>query len=156
MADIGPYQQLMQKGLREHPELFRISPDDPGEPLVPFSKNQPDAFTLGAFSETGRLVGVVSFDRETRTKLKHKGLIHRMYVPSEESGRGIGRGLLQEAVQRAKEMDGLEQINLTVVATNTRAKQLYSSEGFEPFAVEKRGLKHGERYFDEEQMALRF
>jgi len=44
---------------------------------------------------------------------------------------------------------------LTVVASNARAKCLYSSEGFKSFALEERGLKMDKTYYDEEQMALR-
>lgn len=155
-ADSEPYQQLILNGLRVHPGLFRISPEDAGEPLVPFAANSADAFTLGAFQTAGKLVGVVSFERESRTKLRHKGLIYRMYVSSEASGRGIGRMLLQEVISRAKQIDGLQQINLTVIATNAKARHLYASEGFVVFSVEKRALKIGEHYFDEEQMAFRF
>lgn len=155
-ADIEPYKRLLLNGLQAHSALFRISPEDAGEPFAPFGSNQPDAFTLGAFLEEQQLVGTVSFGRETRAKSRHKGLIYRMYVSAEVSGRGIGRRLLQEAIRRAKEIGGVEQINLTVVGANDKAKRLYSSEGFETFAVEKRGLKIGPRYFDEEQMALHF
>ncbi len=78
-----------------------------------------------------------------------------MYVHADASGRGIGRRLIQETIKRAREIEGLEQINLTVVASNSRAKNLYFSEGFKSFAMEERGLKMGETYYDEEQMALR-
>lgn len=155
-ADSIPYQQLILNGLREHPGLFRIRPEDAGESVVPFAPNNPDAFTLGVFQEDDRLVGVVSFGREVRVKLRHKGLIYRMYVSSEVSGQGIGRRLLQDAINRAKQIDGLQQINLTVIATNAKARHLYASEGFEIFAVEKRGLKIGSDYFNEEQMVLHF
>ncbi|MBI3561577.1 MAG: GNAT family N-acetyltransferase [Gammaproteobacteria bacterium] len=149
------YQTLILCGLREHIELFRISAQDAGEPMIPFASSRSDTFTLGAWLEDGQLVGVVSFEREARAKLKHKGLLYRMYVRADTSDRGIGRSLIQEAVKRARKIDGLEQINLTVVASNTRAKHLYSSEGFKTFALEERGLKIGETYFNEEQMVLR-
>lgn len=153
-TDDTPYKQLILDGLHAHPGLFRISPEDAGEPLVPFASNSPDTFTLGAFQAADQLIGTVSFAREERAKLRHKGLIYRMYVASEASGQGIGRALLREAILRAQQIDGLQQLNLTVVATNAKARHLYASEGFETFAVEKRGLKIGLEYFDEVQMAL--
>ena len=154
-ADTATYQALMLAGLREHAESFRISARDVGEPMVPFASRRPDAFTLGAWLDDGHLVGVVSFEREAREKFRHKGLLYRMYVHADASGRGIGRKLIQETVRRARKIQGLEQINLTVVASNSRAKRLYSTEGFRSFALEKNGLKIGDTYFDEEQMALR-
>lgn len=148
------YQTLMLYGLSEHVESFRIAAQDPGEPLVPFASCSPDAFTLGAWRAGGLLVGVVSFERETRTKSRHKGLLYRMYVRADVSGMGIGRQLIQETIRRASEIKGLEQINLTVVASNSKAKQLYSSVGFKSFALEERSLKMGDIYHDEEHMTL--
>lgn len=154
-ADAVAYRALILCGLSEHAESFRIAAQDSGEPMVPFASSRPDAFTLGAWLADGQLVGVVSFERETRTKFRHKGLLSRMYVRADASGKGIGRRLVQETIKRAREIEGLEQINLTVVASNSRAKHLYSSEGFKSFALEERALKMGETYYDEEQMVLR-
>ena len=153
-SDTEIYRNLMQGGLLEHPEEFRISPDDPGEPLIPFISPSPNSFTLGAFLDDGSLVGTVSFRREPQLKLHHKGLMYRMYVPVAYGGRGFGRALIREMILLVRQMEGLEQINLTVVATNKRAKELYLSEGFLAFAFEPKGLKINGRYFDEEQMAL--
>ena len=142
-TDVAAYQTFMLCGLQAHPESFRISAKDAGEPMVPFAPSRVDAFTLGAWLHEGQLAGVVSFARETQEKLRHKALLYRMYVRAESSGRGIGRNLVQEVVRRA------------VVSLNLRAKRLYGSEGFTVFAREERGLKMGEAYCDEEQMALR-
>lgn len=159
LDDGAIYQDLMRGALREHAESFRISEQDAGEPIIPFAEGAAGTFTLGVWlahdgAPDGRLVGVVSFAREVRVKHRHKGLLYRMYVHSEAAGRGIGSKLVEETVRRARALAGLEQITLTVVATNSRAKRLYSSLGFERFALEKRGLKVGDRYYDEEQMAL--
>lgn len=154
-TDVSAYQALMLCGLEEHPESFRISAQDAGEPMVPFSSSRSDSFTLGAWLDEGQLAGVVSFARETQEKLRHKGLLYRMYVSAGASGKGIGRKLVQEVVKRARTIEGLEHINMTVVSLNVQAKGLYASEGFTSFAREERGLKMGDSYFDEEQMALR-
>lgn len=144
----------MLVGLEKHIDSFRISAHDAGEPLVPFATKRSDAFTLGAWDGV-QLVGAVSFERETRDKFRHKGLLYRMYVHENASGKGIGRMLIREAVERARHIGGLEQVNLTVLANNSRARHLYVSEGFISFALEPRGLKMGDAYFDEEQMVLR-
>lgn len=157
-ADAAAYQALILVGLKAHMESFRIAAqdaEDAEEPMVPFATNQPDNFTLGARLADGELVGVVSFERQTRTKLRHKGLLYRMYVRADVASQGIGKRLVQEAVKRARSIENLEQINLTVVASNAKAKRLYASEGFKTFALEGRALKMGETYFDEEQMVLR-
>jgi len=79
-----------------------------------------------------------------------------MYVAPDSAGRGIGRALLQAAIKEARKLERLEQINLTVVANNERAKNLYRSEGFISFSLEKQAIKIGADYFDEETMALSF
>jgi len=153
--DKKEYQNLILQGVAAHPESFRISVKDVKESEPPFAVEQADDFTLGAFDENETLVGAVSFERERREKLRHKGLIYRMYVPSTEAGKGVGRKILRAAIERARAIDGLEQINLTVVATNERAKRLYESEGFISFSQEKQAIKTGAKYFDEETMVLR-
>lgn len=48
----------------------------------------------------------------------------------------------------------MEQINLTVIATNTVAKRQYEKLGFHSFALEKNAIKDNGVYYDEEQMVL--
>ena len=114
----------------------------------------PHDFTLGAYRE-GELVGMVGFFREQREKMRHKGTIWGMFVPSEEQGKGIGRALLTEAVERARLVPGLEQVGLAVVTPNRRARGLYASLGFETYGVEPNALVVDGEHLDEEFMVLR-
>lgn len=151
-ADEPAYQALLRQGLEQHADCFRISPEDDLEP--PPLGDTPERFTLGAFSPSGRLVGIVSFARDTRVKMRHKGLLFRMYVATEASGQGLGRRLISETIARVRGGRGLEQITLSVVASNQNAQHLYASLEFVSFARERRALKTGGKYLDEEQMAL--
>ena len=156
VADLPEYATLLRQGLSRHPACFRISPEDIEQntqeaPNVGVTEQN---FTLGAFSNTGALVGIVSFARDTREKMRHKGLLFRMYVAVQASGQGIGRQLVRECIAQARTLPGLETVTLTVVASNFGARHLYLSEGFVPFALEPRALKMGIAYFDEEQMRL--
>lgn len=147
------YVNLMVQAVERQPESFRIAVSDvSGAP--PFAVEIEGDFTLGAFGDAGELVGVVSFAREKQEKLRHKGLIYRMYVAFDSAGKGIGRALLRAAIDETRKIENLERINLTVVASNERAKNLYQSEGFVSFSLEKRAIKTGVNYFDEETMAL--
>ena len=160
LADEEVYRALFDRGVREHSRQFRVSPADVVAMPTPLALPHSDDFTLGAFSEMGSLLGVVSFEREKREKMRHKGLLYRMYVSAEAAGKGIGRALVRETIRLARAQSGLEQINLTVIADNTRAKILYETENFVTFSREKNALKVGGNeqmiYLDEEQMALRF
>lgn len=88
-ADRADYDALYARGLAEHPECFRSSPEDDRQPTT--LGGGPEQFTVGAFSEGGALVGVVSFGRERHTKLRQKGLLYRMYVRADATGCGLGR-----------------------------------------------------------------
>ncbi|MBI5177924.1 MAG: GNAT family N-acetyltransferase [Nitrospinae bacterium] len=149
------YKQFFTAGLVRHGECFRISPADEAKDPFP-TKGTPESFTLAALSEKGELMGVSSFKRETdnREKLSHKGLLFRMYVASEYAGRGIGVELIRRIVDRAKQLGTIEQINLTVVAGNDKAKSLYLKHGFRVYGVEKNSVKSDGRYYDEELMTL--
>ncbi len=72
LTDVSAYRALMLCDLQEHPESFRISVEDAGEPMVPFASSRSDSFILGAWLDDGQLAGAVSFVRETEEKLSHK------------------------------------------------------------------------------------
>ncbi|MEK0316802.1 GNAT family N-acetyltransferase [Cohnella sp. 56] len=101
------------------------------------------------------LVGIASFVRESGMKSAHKGSVYGVYVSPESRGKGAGKTLMLALIRRARGLDGLEQINLTVVSDNVTAKRLYESLGFEVYGIERRAIKYGGRYFDEELMVLR-
>jgi ribosomal protein S18 acetylase RimI-like enzyme len=113
-----------------------------------------ESFFIGAFDEKW-LVGIVAFYRERGQKSQHKGYIISMYVSPGLRGRGIGKALVSEAIAQARTVPGIEQLLLAVITTNTSARQLYRSLGFQVYGLEPRALKHGEQYWDEELMVLR-
>ena len=105
-------------------------------------------YVLGAFV-ANEIVGTARFVRETGRKVQHKGGVFGMYVVSEARGRGVGRALLEEILNLAQQLAGLEQLHLSVSEHNAAAKTLYLSCGFEVYATEPRALKIGSRYLNE-------
>jgi len=152
--NISAYKQLIRRGLINDEECFRIAPEDEDMEAFP-TNDKVDSFTLGAFKDH-ELVGVASFKRKgtNRLKLKHKGLLFKIFVNGENRQRGIAGRLIQEVINRAVTIEGIEQINLTVIPNNKFAKKLYEKFGFETFASEKRAVKWKGKYFDEDQMKL--
>jgi len=124
------YKRFFTAGLERHDDCFRISPADEANDPFP-TKGTPDSFTLAAVTDAGEL----------------------MYVASEYAGRGVGGALIEGIVRRAKNLPTIEQVNLTVLAGNERAKGLYFKYGFRVYGVEKNSVKSGGRYYDEELMA---
>jgi cyclohexyl-isocyanide hydratase len=153
-SDIAAYQAFFLRGLVEDEANFRISPDDEKDAPFP-TLGTPDSFTLGAY-EDQRLAGIVSFQREgrDRAKLRHKGLLFRMYVDPQFRGKGVGQALIKALLGRVVMLGDVEQINLTVVSNNPVAKKLYEKFGFVSFSVEKNALKWKGHYYTEEQMVL--
>jgi ribosomal protein S18 acetylase RimI-like enzyme len=152
--EIKAYYDLLVNAISTEPQFFRVAPIDIEGEVFP-TKDTFENFTLGAFSDEGELLGTVGFKRDLFVKLKHKGLIFRMYVSEKAKRQGLGRKLLQACVERAMQGEGLMQIYLTVVATNHRAKRLYSSEGFISISLERDSIQMSEGEFvDEETMIL--
>ena len=149
------YHNLLMKAITDEPQFFRISPSDMESEVFP-TQNTFENFTLGAFNDEGELVGTVGFRRETFLKLRHKGLIFRMYVSEKAKGHGLGRKLLLALIERAKMDEGLRQIYLTVISSNQRAINLYLSEGFELYSREKRSIKMAENEFVDEDSMIKY
>jgi len=151
-TDNPKFRKTWIEALTKQEKYFRTSIDDDLKPNIPtyFSK---DSFTLGAFSNND-LVGLLSVTRDIKVKLSHKALLFGMYVSPSVAGKGLGKQLLDEAILRAKSNNNIHQLYLTVLTSNTRAINLYSSAGFEVFATEPKSVNIQGQYLDEYQMVL--
>jgi ribosomal protein S18 acetylase RimI-like enzyme len=158
-AEAAPFWSLRLRALREHPDCFASSPEE--EENVPLdvvrarldSQSPSTNLVLGAFLDD-RLVGMAGLRRDSFRKAAHKARLWGMYVAPEHQSRGIGRRLLQVAIDAARKMGGVEQLHLEVVVGNGPARALYLAQGFQSYGVEKRALRIGETYVDEELMFL--
>lgn len=154
-SEIEQYKKFLTTALQTDEENLLITLRDNLDAPFP-TKDRNDNFTLGAYAENV-LAGVVSFarDGEDREKLRHKGIMFTMYVSNEFRGQGIAGKLLEELIKRVKTISDIEQINLVVIANNSRAKQLYEKFGFEKYGTERNSIKWKGKYFSEDQMVLR-
>ncbi|WP_261381701.1 GNAT family N-acetyltransferase [Paenibacillus cremeus] len=156
--DAEIYRELRLKSLKENPEAFlttyELEKDKPIEQLRSNLIASDNRFTLGAFINS-ELIGIVTFVRESNPKIVHKGNVYAMYVSPKFREKGIGKSLVQELVIKAKQCDGLEQINLTVISNNNAAKRLYETIGFVTYGTERNALKTGYQYWNENLMVLR-
>jgi ribosomal protein S18 acetylase RimI-like enzyme len=112
-------------------------------------------FIVGAF-EQRTAVGMVGCYQEVPLKRRHKAWIWGVFVKPAERGRGIARSLMQAAIERAKAIDGLDMVMLTVAVDQLAPRKLYESLGFRSFGVEPKGIKIGNQHHDEEHMVLEF
>lgn len=108
---------------------------------------------MGCF-EDKNLIGIVAFHQEARIKLWHKAYISSMYVQQKYRGKGLGKLLLNELIEKAKAINEVEILLLDIVKNNILAKALYLSLGFQIYGTEKRAYKYNNQYFDLELMCL--
>jgi len=157
--DAEAYRQLRLEALEHEPLAFTDSvAEHQAMPLESIRKrlgSSEDNFVLGAFIDR-QLIGMAGFFRRRGEKIRHRGGIWGVYVAEECRGKGIGRALLGELIGLLQLLPGMQQVALAVSSQNAGAKGLYESLGFEVYGCERRALKIGDEYVDEELMVLYF
>ncbi|MFE7065103.1 GNAT family N-acetyltransferase [Sutcliffiella sp. NPDC057660] len=155
-SDAEKYFDLRLEALQTNPEAFASSYEEESKNTPEIYQNRLEgdfSYTFGAF-EQEELIGVASLVLEQKNKIKHRANIYGVYVTPEKRGLGVARKIMEASIKKARQLEGVEQIHLTVTASNEPAKKLYQSLGFKTYGIEKKALKLEHTYFDEELMVL--
>jgi ribosomal protein S18 acetylase RimI-like enzyme len=108
---------------------------------------------FGAFDEE-RLIGITGFNRMARKRASHRGEIVQVYVDANYRGQNIGERLVRHALDYAFHLDGIEQVQLSVIASNQAAIKLYEKLGFKSFGVQSHYFKVEDSYLDQQFMQI--
>jgi len=146
-ADVDAFRSIRLEGLRNDPDAFGSTFEkESSEPEQYFVDRLSRSAVFGGFVGD-RLVGVAGFYSFGDTKSAHKGVLWGMYITPEARGLKLASALVETLLEHAgKEV---EQIQLTVVSSNPRARRFYQRMGFVEYGLEEKSLKYKGAYFDE-------
>jgi RimJ/RimL family protein N-acetyltransferase len=114
-------------------------------------RRYPHAAVFVAEAEDGRVIARLSIARDQHPASRHVADVGLM-VDAEHRRRGIGRALLQAAVEWARTA-GVEKLELHVFPWNEAAIALYESFGFVREGYRRRHYRRGDDYADAILMA---
>jgi ribosomal protein S18 acetylase RimI-like enzyme len=153
-SEVAAYRELRLESIGARPDAFAGDlATEQAKPMSDLEKRLASAYVVAAFRD-GKMVGTAGFQRRDAVKLAHRGFIWGVYVKPVVVGLGIGRRLIEALIPVAREQ--VEILDLIVGKDNDRARRLYERLGFRVYAEEPRGLKVGDRYYDNLLMALDF
>ncbi len=113
----------------------------------------PPDMVFGAFDGT-TLIGVAGFLVEKGIKVRHKGPMWGVYVSAAWRGRAVGGSLVSRVLDQARRRG--EILRTGVVVNGQGGVRLHHRLGFKTYAIERRALKIGRAYFDEELIEISF
>ncbi len=100
------------------------------------------------------LIGITGFNRMARKRASHRGEVVQVYVEPAYRGRNIGEKLLRYTLDYAFGLEGIEQVQLSVITSNTTAIKLYEKLGFKTFGIQPKYFKVDNGYLDQQFMQL--
>lgn len=147
-SDARAYRDIRLEALEAYPEAFQATYESALDlPLEAFAVRMQMYALFGGFVD-GELAGFLGFTPLRNPKIAHKGLMWGMYVRPSARGSGLARAMVETALDYARGQ--VEQVLISVITDNARARRFYEKMGFEPYGVEPRALKIGGKYYDEE------
>ena len=152
------YREVRLDCLKNTPQFFGSTYEE--EILNPkfsfetyIETDSPDHVMFGAF-DGERLIGITGFNRMARKRASHRGELVQVFVEPGYRGQNIGEKLLRHVLEYAFALDGIEQVQLSVIASNQTAIKLYEKLGFKSFGVQQKYFKVGDSYMDQQFMQV--
>jgi ribosomal protein S18 acetylase RimI-like enzyme len=149
-SHVKPYRDLMLRAYADRPDAFTATPEERAQSpdswwLKRIADPEGLGIAFGHFSDEA-MVGTVALEFSSRPKTMHKVLLIGMYVVPEARGRGIGKTLLDTAIEYCRSLETVTSITLTVTEGNAAAVALYRNAGFREFGVEPMAIRTADGY----------
>lgn len=137
--DLEAYKALWRHGLSAEPTAFLLTPEEAlGALDSSLIVTLQSGAIIGAFDGT-TLVGFVAMHQGRPARLRHMADIGPLYVQPGARRQGLGRQLLEAAMEAARAR-AILQLELCVDATNTGARALYEALGFVQIGLRPRSV----------------
>ncbi|MBM1170684.1 GNAT family N-acetyltransferase [Microvirga arabica] len=153
-SDAEAFRSLRLEALTVAPEAFGASYEEdasiPLETMRARLSASPNA-VFGAFADRA-LVGVAGFAVYDRVKARHKGVLWGVYVKADWRGHHVGKRLVQRVIDHASRH--VIMLEAAVGLANDGARRTYHGLGFKPYGVQRKALKVGDMFYDEELLYL--
>jgi RimJ/RimL family protein N-acetyltransferase len=157
--DLIAYKALRDEALRTAPEAFTSdyasSVNTPAEHYAArLGRPESGHFVLGAFNAAGDLLGSIALESESRLHKRHCANVVGMMVAPGAQKQGIAADLVASCATLARSNGQLEQLVLTVTASNTHVVRLYERAGYVAYGLHPRAIKVAGNYYDKLHMVL--
>jgi RimJ/RimL family protein N-acetyltransferase len=111
---------------------------------------------IGAFDDTGKLAAACGVSARPQRKMAHRVHIWGVYVTPSCRGRGIGKAVVQAALDIARTWPGINSASLSASVRATTAIALYQTLGFVIWGTEPECISLNGTLIDEVHLTLRF
>lgn len=145
--DLAQYKQLRDGMLDRFEEAFTSDAETERSRTAESYRNRlgmaaggNNLFTLTAWLGE-QMVGAISAEFDPRAKVRHIAHIVGMMVSPELQGMGLGRALLMQALEMLEAEPVLEQVTLSVSASNAAGVALYERCGFRRYGRLEQAIK---------------
>jgi RimJ/RimL family protein N-acetyltransferase len=146
--DAEAFRKIRLEALENYPQAFQATYESTAELPLDAFKHRLRQYALFGGLIDDELCGFVGFYPLKNPKISHKGLLWGMYVNEKARGTGLAAAMVEAVLEHARGQ--VEQVMLSVITENERARRFYEKMGFEPYGLERRALRIGDRYYDEE------
>jgi ribosomal protein S18 acetylase RimI-like enzyme len=159
--DLPAFVELRNASLLRYPDAFTSDYASEKDKLPPaFASRLGDAqsghFVLGAFDVQGQLVGTIAMERDKDVRPQKRHIAHITAVMVAESAQrmGIAKQLVKRCIELAQANTDLDQLVLTVTASNLHVVRLYEGAGFLSYGLLPRAILVQGEFFDKLHMRL--